>query len=120
AGDAIVAMDSLADLSLLEMMDHTTVTAVEAMTKMGLDTSAAALVIAQSDAPDAARVMEQCEKICQANGARDTARTDDPAEGKMLLAARRMALPALERIGTPLLDDVAVPKPALTIMFERI
>ncbi len=120
AGEAIVAMDSLADLSLLEMMDHTTVAAVEEMTKMGLDTTAAALVIAQSDAPDASAVMEQCESICRANDARDTARTDDPAEGKQLLAARRMALPALERIGTTLLDDVAVPKPAITTMIERI
>jgi glycolate oxidase len=36
--------------------------------------------------------------------------TDDPAEGDLLLAARRMALPALERLGSLLLDDVAVPR----------
>jgi D-lactate dehydrogenase (cytochrome)/glycolate oxidase len=31
-----------------------------------------------------------------------------------------MALPALERLGTTLLDDVAVPKPALGQMMKRI
>ena len=37
----------------------------------------------------------------------------------MLLAARRMALPALEKLGATLLDDVAVPTPALAEMFSR-
>ncbi len=36
--------------------------------------------------------------------------TADPAEGDLLLTARRMALPALERLGDVLLDDVAVPR----------
>ena len=37
--------------------------------------------------------------------------TDDPAEGDLLMTARRMALPALERLGSSLLlDDVAVPR----------
>jgi glycolate oxidase len=38
----------------------------------------------------------------------------------MLLAARRMALPALERLGTTLLDDIAVPPPAIPEMIRRI
>ena len=38
----------------------------------------------------------------------------------MLLRARRLALPALEKKGTTLLDDVAVPKPVLPAMMERI
>jgi glycolate oxidase len=96
------------------------VTAVDRLTRMGLDTTAAALVIAQSDAVDAAAAMARCEVACHAHQARDVARSDDPAEGKLLLAARRMALPALERLGTTLLDDIAVPKPALAAMMARI
>ena len=34
----------------------------------------------------------------------------EPAEGDLLLAARRAAPPALERLGDVLLDDVAVPR----------
>ncbi|MDB4941770.1 MAG: hypothetical protein JWP97_1304 [Labilithrix sp.] len=120
AGDAIVAMDSAFDLSLLEVMDRTTMIAVEDLTRMQLDTSAAAFVLAQSDGSDAASVIAECEALCRAHGARDAARSDDPEEGRQLLAARRMALPALERLGTTLLDDVAVPKPVLTRMIRRI
>jgi len=36
--------------------------------------------------------------------------TRDLEEGRMLLAARRLALPAIERLGAVLLDDVAVPR----------
>jgi glycolate oxidase len=120
AAGAIVDMESTGALSLLEVMDRTTVRAVEAVTRMGLDTSAAALVIAQSDAVDASSVIERCEQLCEARRARDMARSDDPDEGKLLLAARRMALPALERMGTTLLDDVAVPRPALARMMDAI
>lgn len=120
AGEAIVAMDSSHDLSLLEVMDRTTIGAVEQLAHMDLDTSAAALVIAQSDSATARAVVEACEEICRVHDARAMGRSDDPAEGKQLLAARRMALPALERLGTTLLDDIAVPKPALVTMMGRV
>jgi glycolate oxidase len=44
--------------------------------------------------------------------------TDDPAEGDLLLAARRMALPALERLGSVLLDDVAVPRSRIAAFLD--
>ena len=120
AAEAIVAMESAGDLSLLEMMDRATVTAVENLTRMDLDTSAAALLIVQSDSSAAADTIDQCRTICENHAARNVVCTDDPEEGKLLLAARRMSLPALERLGTTLLDDVAVPKPAIPEMVERI
>jgi glycolate oxidase len=120
AGAAMVAMEQHVDLSLIEIMDRTTLQAVEAMTKMGLDTSAAALVLVQSDAKDAAADIVHCEQLCLAAGARDVMRTNDVSEGKMLLNARRLALPALEKLGTTLLDDIAVPKPVIPKMLKRI
>jgi glycolate oxidase len=120
AADAIVAMDSSSDLSLLEVMDRITVTAVEDMAHLGLDTDAAALVIAQSDAVDGAREITNCEALCRQHGARDVIRSDDPEESRLLLSARRLALPALERLGTTLLDDVAVPKPAIPSLMREI
>lgn len=120
AADAIVAMEASCELSLLEVMDRTTVTAVENLAHLGLDTTATALVIAQSDAVDAVAAIAGCERICQGVGARHVVRTDDPEEGRLLLSARRLALPALERLGTTLLDDVAVPKPAIPALLRRI
>ncbi|MFO0659282.1 MAG: FAD-linked oxidase C-terminal domain-containing protein [Polyangiaceae bacterium] len=120
AGQAIVALESRLDLSLLEVMDRTTLKAVDDLTRMALDTTAAAFVLAQSDASHAESIIEQCEPICAALGARDCAITHDPDEGKLLLTARRMALPALEKLGATLLDDVAVPRPRLATMIEEI
>ena len=39
--------------------------------------------------------------------------TEEPAEAEALLAARRGALPALERLGRPLIEDIAVPRSRL-------
>jgi glycolate oxidase len=120
AGEAITALEAAFELSLLEVMDQTTLRAVDDLTRMSLDTSAAAMVIAQSDASDGALMVERCEQLALAHGARDLLRSDDPDEGRQLLAARRMALPALERLGTTLLDDVAVPRAAIALMMETI
>lgn len=120
AAAAIAAMVERVDLSLLEIMDRVTLTAVEDLVHMDLDTTAAALLIAQSDAVDAASAIAHAAKLCGEHGARDVTTTDDLAEGRMLLAARRMALPALERLGTTLLDDVALPLPAIPEMMRRI
>jgi D-lactate dehydrogenase (cytochrome)/glycolate oxidase len=87
---------------------------------MSLDTEAEAFVLVQSDASDAAAAMAECEAICQEHAAKSVMCTDDVEEGRLLLAARRMALPALEKKGTTLLDDVSVPKPALPEMMARI
>ncbi len=120
AARAIVTMNAAADLSLLEVMDQVTVSAVDEMTRMDLDTSAAALVLVQSDARDASVAIARCEEVCRRHAAKSVLCTDDLEEGRLLLGARRMALPALERKGTTLLDDVAVPIPAIPEMLERI
>ncbi len=120
AANAIVEMEKDLDLSLIEVMDRTTLVAVEKMTQMGLDTEAAAFVLVQSDAPTAAAMIERATDICRLHAARDVMASSDPEEGKQLLTARRLALPALEKLGATLLDDVAVPKPALPTMFARI
>jgi FAD/FMN-containing dehydrogenase len=44
--------------------------------------------------------------------------TDDPAEGDLLLQARRMALPALEQLGSTLIDDVAVPRSRIAAFLD--
>jgi glycolate oxidase len=98
--------------SLLEVMDNTCICAVDDVLHADLDRDAHALLVAQSDAGGeaATREIEALAALCREAGADLVHTTDDPAEGDLLLAARRMALPALERLGTPLIDDVAVPR----------
>ncbi|TQC44843.1 FAD-binding protein [Rhodococcus sp. WS4] len=106
--------------SMLEILDRTTVQAVDAMAKMGLGKDVDALVMVQSDDPDAAAVLARIEQLCTDAGAADIATSDDPEEGAMLLEARRLALPALERLGDWLLDDVCVPRTKITELITAI
>ena len=99
------------DLSLLEILDATTLAAVDAHTGMGID--AAAMLLVQTDLADAAAAIEAVRAACDGAGAVDVALTTDAAEGAQLLEARRQALPALERLGDWLLDDVCVPRRAI-------
>jgi glycolate oxidase subunit GlcD len=98
--------------SLLEVMDNTCICAVDDLLKADLDRSAHALLVAQSDAGGdaAAREIAALAGLCREAGADFVHTTDDPAEGDLLLQARRMALPALEQLGSTLIDDVAVPR----------
>ena len=112
AGDAVVAIERAGTPSLLELMDRTTIAAVEEHTRMGLDPTAGALLIVQDESLDA--YADAC------SAASFIAQTDDPEEGEQFLAARRLALPALERKGLTLLDDVAVPPPLITAMMDRV
>ncbi len=118
AAEAVGAIQACGDPSLLELMDRTTIGAVERATRMGLDTGAGALLIVQTDEPDPDAALARYTAACAK--ATDLTSTTDPAEGEQFLAARRQALPALERLGPTLLDDVAVPRSALAPMIAAI
>ncbi len=104
--------------SLLELLDRATVRAVEAYRPMDLDTDAAALLLARSDA--GGEEIGEMAAACRAAGAGYLAQSSDEAEAEMLMAARRLAYPALERLGSTLLDDVAVPIDAIPNLVEAI
>lgn len=120
AGAAIAAVQDAADPSLLELMDRTTVNAVEDLTHMGLDRDAGALLLVQCDGPSAGPDADRCAAACESAGASSVASTRDQAEGEMFLAARRAAYPALERKGATLLDDVAVPQAQIPAVIRVI
>ena len=123
AGDAVAAITaSGVALSLLEIMDHATVAAVDDATGMGLDRSAAALLIAQSDAPAPLRTMdvERSAELCDEAGASYTTFTDDPVESDGLLQARRLAGPTIEALGEAIWDDVGVPRSRIPHLIGRI
>jgi glycolate oxidase len=122
AGDAIAATVRATSPSLLEVLDNTTIRAVERWKRMDLDLDAAALLLAQSDLAGAPGLQEiaTIEHLCHEAGADLVVTTDDPHESELLLAARRLAYPALEQLGTTLLDDVAVPRSAVTRMVGEV
>ena len=107
--------------SLLEIMDRTCIRTVDAVLKMDLPAGARALLVAQSDAGGAAATEEiaALTRLCEEAGADFVHSTDDLAEADLLLAARRMALPALEQVGgAVLIDDVAVPRSRIAAFLD--
>lgn len=107
--------------SLLEIMDGTCLAAVEQWKRMDLPADAGAMLLAQSDsgATAGAEIAEIAELFRQA-GATDVVEADDPAEGELLLEARRVVLTAMEQLGTTMIDDVCVPLTRLAELFEGI
>ena len=108
--------------SMLEFMDRPTINAVEDLTKMGLDREAAAMLVIQSDEPaeHAGREIAQIEEICSEHEATEVFTTTDPEEGEAFVVARRQAIPAVERTGPLLLEDVGVPLPQLGALVDGI
>ncbi|MEE2032436.1 FAD-binding oxidoreductase [Rhodococcus chondri] len=122
AADAVVAITGSLRPAMLEFMDRASICAVEDMLRMGLDRTTEAMLIARSDAPGAAAAGEIATMVqaCRDAGADEVFATDDPEEGEAFAAARRMAIPAVERTGSLLLEDVGVPLPALPALVSRI
>jgi len=112
AGRAVEKIMATSTPSLLELLDRTTMQAVEEWRPSGLPVEAGALLLAQSDVPGsgAEHEAEAILEACLAAGAMEGYRSEDPDQAEMLLGARRMAIPALEAKGDWLLDDVAVPR----------
>lgn len=107
--------------SLLEVMDRTTTVAVDEWKNMGLDRDAAGLLFAQVETagPSDDAAIEALEACCSTAGATSVFHTVDEREGEQLLTARRLAYPALERLGGALLDDVAVPLGRIPAFLRR-
>ncbi len=115
AGRAVTTIMGRLRPAALELMDRTSVRAVEAQLRMGLDETCGALLLGRSDAGGAQSAAEAAviEAACSDAGATYVAATDDEDEGEQLMTARRMAIPSVERLGTVLIDDVGVPIPRI-------
>ncbi|WP_327006689.1 FAD-binding protein [Dactylosporangium sp. NBC_01737] len=115
--------------SMLEVIDRVTLSAIEAFRPMGLPTDAAALLIAAVDsgtrAPDD---LAAIAALCRQAQATDIHAATDATEAEALLAARRLAHPAMEQFAAQLfpngggimVDDVAVPRTRLVDLIEGI
>ncbi|MFP5308801.1 MAG: FAD-binding oxidoreductase [Actinomycetes bacterium] len=111
-GEAVQQLARVHVPSLCELVDGPTLRAVDDWRRMSLDRDAAAMLVLQSDERDPVLRRQDAEAmaaVCTAAGASTTHVTDDPVETDLLLEARRLAYPAVERLGAALLDDVGVP-----------
>ena len=107
--------------SLLELMDRTTVKAVNDMAQMGLPESTEALLLAAFDTTAPAADLAAVDALCEAAGATQVVPADDLAESELLLQARRLSLTALEAVkGVTMIDDVCVPRSRLAEMLEGV
>jgi glycolate dehydrogenase FAD-linked subunit len=126
AGRAVAAMTKAGlEPCTLELMDRVTIAAVDDWHRLGLDRSAAALLLIESDWPgDAADAeLERAEACCAESGASEIHRSTDALEADGLRQVRRLAFRAMERIGVSRMEDVGVPRskvPELLAAIERI
>ncbi|MEX5709049.1 FAD-linked oxidase C-terminal domain-containing protein [Parafrankia sp. FMc6] len=108
-------------VAMAELLDGPTMRAVDAATGSDLATSGQAFLLVQTDGAGAGDEADAVEAVLRgrARAVRRSADTTDPAAAE-LLAARRAALPALERIGRVLIEDIAVPRSRLARAAARI
>jgi len=108
--------------SALELLDRTCLQAVEDWKHLGIEADATALLLARVDTPgdageDEARLLT--EAFEQA-GALWATRSTDAVEAEALFEARRLAYPALERLGPVLTEDICVPRSKVPEMLAAI
>ncbi|MEU7480798.1 FAD-linked oxidase C-terminal domain-containing protein [Lentzea sp. NPDC042327] len=118
AGDA-VALCTRRGLqpAALELVDRACLRAVEDWKRLGIEPDTEAMLLARAEtAADADGLASAFTEA----GAVWTERSTDSTEAEALFAARRLAYPALERLGPLLTEDVCVPRSAVPAMLARI
>jgi glycolate oxidase len=106
----------------LELLDRTSLRAVEEWKHLGVSADAEALLLAQIDTPGAAGDAEAAAMAAAFTdaGALWAEQSTDEIEAEALFAARRLAYPALERLGPVLTEDVCVPRSRVPGMLTAI
>jgi glycolate oxidase len=108
--------------SALELIDRHCLAAVDKWKNMGLSVEADVILLGRIDDPGLAGddLADQMLACFETAGATWAARSTDEEEAEALFAARRLAYPALERLGPVLTEDVCVPIAAVPEMLARI
>ena len=108
--------------AVLELLDRACLEAVEEWKHLGIDADAAALLLARVDTPGDSGAAEAAAiaATMTAAGALWAEQSTDDAEAEALFDARRLAYPALERLGPVLTEDVCVPRSKVPAMLEQI
>lgn len=123
AGEAVRAVGAAGITpSALELMDRYCLRAVDDWKQMGLTAAGDVLLLARVDEPEPAgtELADAIVECFRTSGACWAERSSDSAESDALFAARRLAYPALERLGPVITEDVCVPKEHVPEMLSRI
>jgi len=106
----------------LELMDRTTICAVDDVHRLGLDRDAAAMLLVESDLPGtaAAAEVDAAEAACTVAGAGLVVRAQDATEAEWLREGRRLAYRALEEQGVARMEDVGVPRSRVPELLRAI
>ncbi len=123
AGDAVARITASRVVPCtLEMMDGFTIRAVEEYGHFGFDTTAAAMLMVESDAPGraAAEELAVAERACRDAGSTFTVSSTDPVEADLLRQGRRSAWWAIERLGLARMEDVAVPRSRMADLVAEV
>lgn len=105
--------------SIMELMDAASLAAVHALLSLEPPTPGAAQLTIQTDGPAAVTEADEIGAVLRRAGG-TVAVSHDREEGERLLAIRRSMHPAMESLGTALIEDVSVPRSALPAMFDEI
>lgn len=103
--------------SMLEIVDQTTLTAVQSWHPLGFEVAGSVLLM-QLDENHS--LCEAALETCKQFDLIDGVYSDDPADAADLIRVRKLAYPALERMGATLLDDVALPITKIAQFVERV
>ncbi|BBZ28115.1 glycolate oxidase [Mycolicibacterium madagascariense] len=108
--------------SALELMDRFCLRAVDEWKQMGLTAAGEVLLLARVDDPEptGSALAEAIVEHFRASGAAWAERSTDAQEADALFSARRLAYPALERLGPVITEDVCVPREHVPEMLARI
>jgi glycolate oxidase len=124
--DAGVAVASVTRRGLtpyaLELLDRECLTAVEEWKHLGLEAEAQVLLLARVDTPGEGGADEARGIVAAFEDGNPlwAVESSDGAEAEALFAARRLAYPALERLGPVLTEDVCVPRSAVPAMLAQL
>ncbi|WP_455131854.1 FAD-binding oxidoreductase [Microbacterium aurum] len=105
--------------AIMELMDAASLTAVHALLGLEQVTPGRAQLTVQTDGAAADAEAEAIAVTLAAAGGTVRLAADD-AEAELLWRIRRSMHPAMETLGTTLIEDVSVPRSALPAMFDEI
>lgn len=123
AGVAVAAVTGAGIIpSALELIDSTCLRAVDAWQGLGLPVGADTLLLAKVDEVGQAGddLADRIADLFERAGGDSVELATDADEIDRLFLARRLAYPALERLGPVLTEDVCVPRSAVPEMLARI
>jgi len=104
--------------SVMELMDATCLAAAHRLLQLVPPAGGAQLTVQTDGAASADEAAAIAQVLREAGGTVEV--SGDEAEGERLLQIRRSMHPAMETLGTTLIEDVSVPRSRLAEMFDEI